>query len=214
MNKTICACGCNQTLEPFDKKGRPKKYIWGHNARAKFMKDLVEESKKCNLCGKILPSNNFYTRKFISKITGEEYVRLRLPCKKCEQTWRKTNGDKTKIAHKKHREKYKNDVKHWIMWRLTSWKQKTKNSNLNSEYLFNLYKQQNGKCYYTGNEMIICSKDNWQPTSISLDRLDPLLGYMQGNVVFCQYSINTMKGSCKKEEFFNLMKHILFHCGS
>lgn len=31
----ICACGCNNELEPFDKYGRPHKFIHGHNRRGK-----------------------------------------------------------------------------------------------------------------------------------------------------------------------------------
>lgn len=33
MNKIKCACGCNKLLEKYDKSGRPRRFINGHNNR-------------------------------------------------------------------------------------------------------------------------------------------------------------------------------------
>jgi len=47
------------------------------------------------------------------------------------------------------------------------------------------------------------------PNSLSLDRLIPSEGYIQGNVVWCSYFINTMKGNLSEREFYDLMNTIL-----
>ena len=33
MNKISCACGCGNLISPMDKKGRPRKFISGHNSK-------------------------------------------------------------------------------------------------------------------------------------------------------------------------------------
>jgi hypothetical protein len=50
-------------------------------------------------------------------------------------------------------------------------------------------------CYYTGLELTL---EHNQPTTFSLDRLDPLRGYEIGNIVSCCKIINYMKS--KKDE--------------
>lgn len=37
----ICACGCGTLIEPFDKRHRPKKYVWGHAN----IRKLIENNK-------------------------------------------------------------------------------------------------------------------------------------------------------------------------
>lgn len=39
----ICACGCGEELKKYDKKGRIKKYIFGHGKRNKFKKVKIEK---------------------------------------------------------------------------------------------------------------------------------------------------------------------------
>lgn len=45
--------------------------------------------------------------------------------------------------------------------------------------------------------------------SISLDKKTPQNGYMVGNVVFCTFWINTMKGRRTEAEFYSTMELIL-----
>lgn len=44
---------------------------------------------------------------------------------------------------------------------------------------------------------------------ISLDKLTPELGYVEGNVVFCAFRVNTMKGPLTEAEFYKSMRAIL-----
>jgi transposase-like protein len=69
---------------------------------------------------------------------------------------------------------------------------------LTREYYINLFKQQGGKCFYTDVEFNWKDKD--LSKSISLDKIIPSLGYIEGNVVFCSRRINTMKNDATLDE--------------
>jgi hypothetical protein len=71
--------------------------------------------------------------------------------------------------------------------------------NLPDGYLFELYKKQNGKCYYTGYQFDYTS--GFSANSISIDRLYPLEGYTVDNIVLCTHSINMMKLNMNVDEF-------------
>jgi hypothetical protein len=83
---------------------------------------------------------------------------------------------------------------------------------LTVQYLVTQWEKQNGLCYYTGLPM------DWKANGVkqdgmSLDRLSPDLGYVCGNVVFCMFQINTMKGKSTEDEFYRRMELILCNKG-
>jgi hypothetical protein len=51
---------------------------------------------------------------------------------------------------------------------------------------------------------------SYDPEGVSLDRLNPSAGYMKGNVAFCRFFVNAMKGNLSEKEFYDLMKRILY----
>lgn len=71
-------------------------------------------------------------------------------------------------------------------------------------YLYEQYKRQEGKCYYTGYPLDYNSQQF--ANSISVDRLYPAEGYTVGNVVLCTHSINVMKLDMTVEEFKEFLK--------
>lgn len=78
--------------------------------------------------------------------------------------------------------------------------------NITREFLSDLLLRQNGKCYYTGVEMMmILGNDN----SVSIDRKDPNLGYTTENVVLCTRKVNRMKSDATVEELIQFCKNIL-----
>lgn len=66
--------------------------------------------------------------------------------------------------------------------------------DITEEYLNEMYKAQEGKCYYSG---IPFSKD-CRP---SVDRIDSNKGYIKGNIVICEDKINVMKSNLSIKEF-------------
>ena len=75
-------------------------------------------------------------------------------------------------------------------------------------YLYDLYQQQDGKCFYTDIPLEIyfgTKKSGARDDSLSVDKIIPESGYIVGNVVLCASRINTMKLNCSLEEMARWM---------
>ena len=87
------------------------------------------------------------------------------------------------------------------------------NVDIDIKYLKELWETQNGKCPYTGLQMIIpqTTKEYQKIHSLekaSIDRIDPSKGYIKGNVEFVCMFINFAKSSYSKEQMINLISKI------
>lgn len=75
------------------------------------------------------------------------------------------------------------------------------------EHLENLWLTQNQKCYYTGIEMNINGyKKN--PLAMTVDRIVPSKGYIEGNIALCCNMVNKMKQDLSLDELVNWCKLI------
>jgi len=90
-------------------------------------------------------------------------------------------------------------------------------SDLDYLFLKELFLKQNGKCHYTGMEMIKKTKNDenkkWIAAGFnvaSVDRVDSSRGYTRDNVVFCINSINMLKGNHSIEDFKSVFRAIMF----
>ena len=86
-------------------------------------------------------------------------------------------------------------------------------TDLTLEYLKEIWENQNGLCPYTNikMEMPRSSQDEdikKSPTKLSLDRIDPSIGYIKGNVEFVCYCVNVMKNDFTKEQMINFINQI------
>ena len=117
---------------------------------------------------------------------------------------------KVNITRKNYRLRCKLEgrIRPYVSDRLSGWKKKDSNSNLTIDYLENLYNRQKGKCYYTGQKLEF-PIGGPKPNGLSLDRKNPKLGYKKGNVVWCTYFVNTMKGGLTTKQFYDLIRAIL-----
>ena len=74
--------------------------------------------------------------------------------------------------------------------------------------LWQIITEQDWKCYLTNIPMLgITSHEN----SISIDRKDSTVGYISGNVAFCCYRANIIKGTLSVNELVAMCKQILIH---
>jgi len=71
---------------------------------------------------------------------------------------------------------------------------------ITAEYLLSQLEKQGDKCAYTGLEMRMMYGQGRSPLSLSVDRIDPNLGYTEGNVVLCTLRSNTIKSDLTLEE--------------
>lgn len=79
--------------------------------------------------------------------------------------------------------------------------------DLDKEHIEELWLKQNGKCYYTGVDMVFGWRTN-SPYQISADRLIPVNGYQKGNIVLCCKNINFAKGDLPVNEFIKFLDTI------
>lgn len=86
-------------------------------------------------------------------------------------------------------------------------------TDLTLEYLKEIWETQKGLCSYTNikMEMPRSSQDEdikKSPTKLSLDRIDPSIGYIQGNVEFVCYCVNVMKNDFTKDQMVDFINEI------
>ena len=75
--------------------------------------------------------------------------------------------------------------------------------DLNTAYLMELYRKQEGKCFYTDENMEVPEGGKVELAFrlvLSVDKIIPTLGYVKGNVVLCTLKANTIKGDLSMEE--------------
>ena len=107
--------------------------------------------------------------------------------------------EKSREFYKNNKEKRKNtDKKNWYIRVLTWIKTRKKNVDIDSDFLLELFKKQEGKCYWFGVELITDSmvKHPFQP---SVDRLDNSKGYEKDNVVISSLIANLSRSDFNQD---------------
>jgi hypothetical protein len=185
------------------------------------------KTKTCSVCKKAFSLKNFYLRRDRMKRISR--------CKWCNyeasrRSWKKMTPEEKKNRYKEHakwiREQYKKgNLKAILQHKLNTYKANAKAKKvpfrLTVDYLIHLFNLQHGKCYYSGDPIVVSTRGGLgsrtslknSPNHISLDRVVPSKGYVPGNVVWCTWAINTVKNSLTKSEFFKLCRRILNHHG-
>lgn len=83
------------------------------------------------------------------------------------------------------------------------------------EYAWELFQKQNCKCALSGVELGFWIKNNTNEDkrvqTASLDRIDPKLGYVEGNVQWIHKELNRMKMKNQQYEFINWCKLVTQH---
>lgn len=133
---------------------------------------------------------NYCSRSCSAKANNKGVVRNPIP---------PSNSDNRKDNFTKFRYYLRNSLKRF------------KDNDLTLEYLKQLYEVQDGKCPYSGVELILSTytKIVKDPIySASLDRIDSDKGYVQGNVQFVSMAVNYMKNCMSHEETITMCKII------
>lgn len=68
------------------------------------------------------------------------------------------------------------------------------------QYAWGLYQQQKGTCALSGVAIVFASGRNSR-TSASIDRIDPAIGYVDGNIQWVHKTVNLMRNILGVEEF-------------
>lgn len=214
-----CVCG-KCFLRPKSKLKADSVYYCSKECHIKSS----ERSDNTYRCGKCLL---WLDKKDFKWIADERYsagIRRTAYCNLCSkisiQKYRDLHQEKVRQQHISWRERSVSaggdTALRWCFTRnLGSYKKRSKTEgvpfNLTADYLLNLFHSQNGKCYYT-DEMLnwnSVGKKRVDRNSMSLDRLEPKLGYTQGNVVLCFMYVNTAKGGLSENGFYEFCNKVL-----
>lgn len=76
-------------------------------------------------------------------------------------------------------------------------------TDIDIDYLYELFRTQEGKCRYSGAAMAIATK---HLLTLSLDKIVPSKGYVRGNVQWVCWAINRAKGELKESDFLDMCR--------
>lgn len=100
--------------------------------------------------------------------------------------------------------KINNNVERYLRLSLTHSKVRAKiqkvSNNLEINHLVSLFDEQNGKCFYTDEELRTKRGEGQSDKSLSVDKIIPETGYVKGNVVLCTRRANLIKNNLTLEE--------------
>jgi len=148
------------------------------------------EEVKCTKCNAVKPISSFLRGRKGQK--SEYRFSYCLDCRRA-QLYSKLNGNV---------ESYLKDRWNRLVIRAT------KNNtpiDITWEYFLDLYKRQDGKCFYTDIVLVCRVGEGKSRHSLSIDRIDNNLGYIKGNVVLCTNQVNTAKGDFTLDEIKQYM---------
>ncbi len=123
-------------------------------------------------------------------------------CLKCsiytKRKWHKTVGEFSRSHY--------NDIKSGAFCRSLEF-------SISQEYLWKLFLEQNKKCKISGVDItlspnLVKSKADRENISASLDRINPNIGYIEGNIQWVHKWINIMKGALSDSDFIGICKVI------
>lgn len=170
----------------------------------------------CRTCGGVFQRENFYFHN--GKYRNPSCIKC---CSIRRKEYHKNHSNEARLAHTRWRESClskggKTAVRWYLNRKMSNYKNRAKylkiKYNLSLDYLVDLYNKQNNCCYYTGKQMRLntygVGSNNIPHNAVSLDRLNPKLGYINGNVVFCQQSVNLAKRDMTKEQFIEMCEII------
>lgn len=155
------------------------------NGKSLPLNIINELEAKCSRCNKIKPITEFQTNR-----RSQKYEYKFSYCNTCryKQITRNLNSNNKKtfkelLRHAKRRSKKEN-----IYY------------DLDVNYILELYKKQNKKCFYTESDMEIGYGKGSHSYQLSVDKIIPEKGYVKGNVVLCTRRANTAKGDLTLDE--------------
>ena len=143
--------------------------------------------KECIKCHNVFPIENFYMAKE-TKIYSAR-------CKKCDL--------------KDHKRRFNSSYKTRATTLFNAAKSRSKQRNIpfsiTKKDIILQYELQKGICYYSGRNLSPVAGDE---NVMSIDRIDPILGYIPTNIVICCWRVNKMKNDFPSSDFLTLCRDV------
>ena len=158
--------------------------------------------RRCIKCNEIKDQDLFFVKRYHTSKDGlTKYKCFDSRCKSCMKVY--SRKLKTENINK-----YCKSI-------CTQLKHRAKKSkipfDLTPDDLLSQWNLQNGKCYYSNENLDITLPSNNKSPHInypSVDKLDPSIGYIKSNIVWCRWYINRMKNDLQYKKFVETCKLI------
>ena len=163
------------------------------------------DKRCCYECRKIYDGirENFHVKK---KDSSGKITSWSSNCKDCKNKYHRNLISEYRKDYTKKIKSYLTHIKHRA-------KELDLPFDLDSDYLVELYKKQDSRCYYTNEimsfENTVVSKNRPHRYVPSIERLFPEKGYVKGNVSWVCYYVNRMKNDLNLEEFYSLCEKVI-----
>lgn len=171
--------------------------------------------KVCRICGETKPLDAFGPAKskdsdsFSANVTPE----FKKECRTClaiqAKEWRAKNkgydGTGRFAKYPKEERKLVSAICTRINQAKSNNKRNNRSFNITLEYMHDLWKAQQGRCKYTNQELFI---EKEHPATLSIDKIKPEKGYVEGNVQWVAWAVNRAKGDLEEEVFLRMCKAV------
>lgn len=161
---------------------------------------MADKAQTCTICNQEKSVQDFYPSSL-----------ARSHCRNCLNARRRAriNGNSPEIYIKRIHSQLKSQrKKENIAWEIAP------------DYLVKLYHEQGGRCALSGNVMTHHRSDPRvqklckNPMNISIERIDPAVGYVPGNIALVCLQVNLMKSSMDADQFYFWISSISQKIGS
>lgn len=152
--------------------------------------------RRCIRCREVKPLNDFASAGKGRKMSS---------CKLCENECLGRLRDEIKKDPQRYCATLISQLRH---------RAKTEGSSINitAEQLFAQWEKQSGRCFYTDTVLDLSLKNASGGSPHldfpSVDKLIPFFGYVEGNFVWCKWSVNRAKNNLDKDAFVSMCKTI------
>ena len=201
--KLIKCIKCNAELDTshFKKYSKSVDGLWYHSTcrQCEISQEFDGELLLCHICNKFLPLSHFQANK---NNASRNYKDRR--CRDCKTT-----------QNKERRLKYSEDEKFdkIIQTRFYAARQRALDKNLpfdlDVEFLKEMFDKQNKKCAISGIEMTFDLDKGRTFSNMSIDQINPAMGYTKDNVQFVCMAINQLKSDFTMELVLKICTNIL-----
>lgn len=186
-----------------DRSGNHRLLCRSCSTRATFMSgdsfyELPPGMKMCHSCGEIKPLSDFLVDRSRSRSRGAY-------CKVCSH--RRVTG----WVKERRQASMENRLREIVRRRRAYCKTEragrpARDFAVTAEDVFQLYREQQGRCYYSGEPLAFDELD--RDRLVSLDRQRNAHGYIPGNVVLCCWRVNNMKRDLDDVAFVSWCRRI------
>ena len=165
---------------------------------------MEKEVKNCKICNIKISENNSRKGTFVPR---HSYYRKCIKCIKIynDERYKKRNIKSSAKALKKYRSK--NWAQFLIYSALRNRSKKKKKVTINKEWVIEQFHKQNKKCFWTGVDLYLTTKDH--PLKPSLDRLVVDGDYSPANTVVSCKAVNFGRNENKLGEFKNFLEAVI-----